>query len=323
MMDMAWLVTGGAGYIGAHVVQKLVASGHEVVVLDETSTGTHRLPPQVTLIQANLTQSQTLHRVFNDYDFQGVVHVAARKQVRESVEKPLFYWRENIGGLTNLLTAMQVHSVKNLVFSSSAAVYGQPSLDSSAMITEDAPCNPINPYGATKLAGEWMAEALTVSDDFKVVALRYFNVGGAGNANLSDEYSYNLIPIVFDALDKNQSPIIFGKDFATPDGTCIRDYVHVEDLADAHVSAVEYVINAEPKFSAINIGTGSGSSVLEVMNMIAKVSGISFEPEYALARKGDPAALVADVSRAKTLLNWESKRTLEDIVRSAWLAKNP
>jgi UDP-glucose 4-epimerase len=168
-----------------------------------------------------------------------------------------------------------------------------------------------------------MAEALTVSDDFKVVALRYFNVGGAGNANLGDEYSYNLIPIVFDALDKNQSPIIFGKDFATPDGTCIRDYVHVEDLADAHVSAVEYVINAEPKFSAINIGTGSGSSVLEVMNMIAKVSGISFEPEYALARKGDPAALVADVSRAKTLLNWESKRTLEDIVRSAWLAKNP
>jgi UDP-glucose 4-epimerase len=168
-----------------------------------------------------------------------------------------------------------------------------------------------------------MAEALTVSDDFKVVALRYFNVGGAGNANLGDEYSYNLIPIVFDALDKNQSPIIFGKDFATPDGTCIRDYVHVEDLADAHVSAVEYVINAEPKFSAINIGTGSGSSVLEVMNMIAKVSGISFEPEYALARKGDPAALVADVSRAKTLLNWKSKRTLEDIVRSAWLAKNP
>ena len=322
-MDMAWLVTGGAGYIGAHVVQKLVASGHEVVVLDETSTGTHRLPPQVTLIQANLTQSQTLHRVFNDYDFQGVVHVAARKQVRESVEKPLFYWRENIGGLTNLLTAMQVHSVKNLVFSSSAAVYGQPSLDSAAMITEDAPCDPINPYGATKLAGEWMAEALTVSDDFKVVALRYFNVGGAGNANLGDEYSYNLIPIVFDALDKNQSPIIFGKDFATPDGTCIRDYVHVEDLADAHVSAVEYVINAEPKFSAINIGTGSGSSVLEVMNMIAKVSGISFEPEYALARKGDPAALVADVSRAKTLLNWKSKRTLEDIVRSAWLAKNP
>jgi UDP-glucose 4-epimerase len=320
---MTWLVTGGAGYIGAHVVQKLVDAGHDVVVLDEATTGTHRLPPQVTLVQANLTQNQTLHRLFNDYDFQGVVHVAARKQVRESVEKPLFYWRENIGGLTNLLTAMQVHSVKNLVFSSSAAVYGQPQLSSDTMIAEDAHCNPINPYGATKLAGEWMAEALTVSDDFKVVALRYFNVGGAGNANLGDEYSYNLIPIVFDALEKNESPIVFGKDFETSDGTCIRDYVHVEDLADAHVSAVEYVSKAEPKFTAINIGTGKGSSVLEVMNMVGKVSGIEFEPKFVQARQGDPAALVADVSRAKALLNWVSKRSLEDIVRSAWLAKNP
>ena len=320
---MTWLVTGGAGYIGAHVVQKLVDAGHDVVVLDEATTGTHRLPPQVTLVQANLTQNQTLHRLFNDYDFEGVVHVAARKQVRESVEKPLFYWRENIGGLTNLLTAMQVHSVKNLVFSSSAAVYGQPQLGSDAMIAENAHCNPINPYGATKLAGEWMAEALTVSDDFKVVALRYFNVGGAGNANLGDEYSYNLIPIVFDALEKNESPIVFGKDFDTLDGTCIRDYVHVEDLADAHVSAVEYVRKAEPKFTAINIGTGKGSSVLEVMNMVAKVSGIEFEPKFVQARQGDPAALVAEVSRAKELLNWVSKRSLEDIVRSAWLAKNP
>ena len=320
---MTWLVTGGAGYIGAHVVQKLVDAGHDVVVLDEATTGTHRLPPQVTLVQANLTQNQTLHRLFNDYDFQGVVHVAARKQVRESVEKPLFYWRENIGGLTNLLTAMQVHSVKNLVFSSSAAVYGQPQLSSNAMIAEDAHCNPINPYGATKLAGEWMAEALTISDDFKVVALRYFNVGGAGNANLGDEYSYNLIPIIFDALEKNESPIVFGKDFETSDGTCIRDYVHVEDLADAHVSAVDYVSKAEPKFTAINIGTGKGSSVLEVMNMVAKVSRIEFEPKFVQARQGDPAALVADVSRAKALLNWVSKRSLEDIVRSAWLAKNP
>ena len=320
---MTWLVTGGAGYIGAHVVQKLVDAGHDVVVLDEATTGTHRLPPQVTLVQANLTQNQTLHRLFNDYDFEGVVHVAARKQVRESVEKPLFYWRENIGGLTNLLTAMQVHSVKNLVFSSSAAVYGQPQLSSNAMIAEDAHCNPINPYGATKLAGEWMTEALTISDDFKVVALRYFNVGGAGNAILGDEYSYNLIPIVFDALEKNESPIVFGKDFDTTDGTCIRDYVHVEDLADAHVSAVEYVSKAEPKFTAINIGTGKGSSVLEVMNMVAKVSGIEFEPKFVQARQGDPAALVADVSRAKELLNWVSKRSLEDIVRSAWLAKNP
>ncbi|MEY3661675.1 MAG: UDP-glucose 4-epimerase GalE [Actinomycetota bacterium] len=320
---MTWLVTGGAGYIGAHVVQKLVDAGHDVVVLDEATTGTHRLPPQVTLVQANLTQNQTLHRLFNDYDFEGVVHVAARKQVRESVEKPLFYWRENIGGLTNLLTAMQVHSVKNLVFSSSAAVYGQPQLSSNAMIAEDAHCNPINPYGATKLAGEWMTEALTISDDFKVVALRYFNVGGAGNAILGDEYSYNLIPIVFDALEKNESPIVFGKDFDTTDGTCIRDYVHVEDLADAHVSAVEYVSKAEPKFTAINIGTGKGSSVLEVMNMVAKVSGIEFEPKIVQARQGDPAALVADVSRAKELLNWVSKRSLEDIVRSAWLAKNP
>jgi UDP-glucose 4-epimerase len=196
------------------------------------------------------------------------LHLAAKKRVGESVERPDYYWQENVGGLQNLLAAMKVHNVKNFVFSSSAAVYGQPDVPPGTLITEETPCAPINPYGATKLEGEVLSRAMAESDGLKVAALRYFNVAGAGRPELGDQYIFNLVPIVFDALERGEQPTVFGDDYSTPDGSCIRDYVHVQDLADAHIAAMDFVEKSDAGFTAINIGTGSGASVFEVLAMI-------------------------------------------------------
>ncbi len=316
---MTWLITGGAGYIGAHVVESTKASGRNVVVLDDLSTGiASRLKPGIPLVQISLQNASDLDRVFNDAEITGVLHLAAKKRVGESVERPDYYWQENVVGLQNLLDAMKRHNVKNFVFSSSAAVYGQPDVPVGSLITEDVECNPINPYGATKLEGEVLSEAMADSDGLKVAALRYFNVAGAGRPELGDQYIFNLVPIVFDALDRGVQPMVFGDDYNTPDGSCIRDYVHVQDLAEAHVAAMDFVERSEPGFTAINIGTGKGASVLEVLNMMQEVTGREISPIHADRRAGDPPALVADVSRAKEILNWSSTRDLRDIVTSAW-----
>jgi UDP-glucose 4-epimerase len=318
---MTWLITGGAGYIGGHVVRETLASGRNVVILDDMSTGiAKRIPNGVTLEQVTLTDAGSVNAVFDRHDITGVLHLAARKQVGESVEKPLYYWDENINGFHNLMEAMAEHSVKNFVFSSSAAVYGQPDLEPGALITEETHCSPINPYGATKLAGEWISEALTKSHGFRVAALRYFNVAGAGSPELGDEFILNLVPIVFDALTKGNQPRVFGNDYATPDGSCVRDYVHVQDLAEAHVAAMDYVEKPDTTFAAINIGTGAGASVFEVLDVMREVTGLEINPIHAERRAGDPPALIADVSKAAQLLNWRSKFDLHDIVTSAWTA---
>jgi UDP-glucose 4-epimerase len=208
--------------------------------------------------------------------------------------------------------------VKNFVFSSSASVYGQPSIPIGTSITEDMSCEPINPYGATKLEGEILSRAMADSDGLKVAALRYFNVAGAGRPELGDQSIFNLVPIVFDALDRSEQPIVFGDDYNTPDGSCIRDYVHVQDIADAHISTMNFVENSDSGFTAINIGTGIGASVYEVLNMIQDVTGFSIDPVIGHRREGDPPALVAGVNLAKELLCWQSSRDLREIVSSAW-----
>ena len=318
---MTWLITGGAGYIGAHVVRETLKSGRQVVILDDMSTGiAARIPEGVSLEQVTLVDKAGVDAVFAKHQISGVLHLAARKQVGESVEKPLYYWDENINGLTHLLGAMKNNGIKNLVFSSSAAVYGEPDIAPDALITEATHCLPINPYGATKLAGEWIASALSTSDDFRVAALRYFNVAGAGSAQLGDQFILNLVPIVFDALTKGDQPRVFGDDYPTPDGSCIRDYVHVQDLAEAHVAAMDYVERPDTTFAAINIGTGRGASVFEVLDMVREVTGLEVNPEHVARRAGDPAALTADVSRAAQLLDWQSKYDLRDIISSAWTA---
>ena len=320
---MTWLITGGAGYIGIHVVESTLASGREVFVIDDLSTGiASRLSSGTSLGKFSLQNRRELERAFGDTEITGVLHLAAKKRVGESVERPDYYWQENVGGLQNLFAAMKVHNVKNFVFSSSAAVYGQPDVPPGTLITEETPCAPINPYGATKLEGEVMSRAMAQSDGLKVAALRYFNVAGAGRPELGDQYTFNLVPIVFNSLERGEQPIVFGNDYSTPDGSCIRDYVHVQDLADAHIAAMDLVERSDAGFTAINIGTGSGASVFEVLAVIQDVTGISVDPIIDKRREGDPAALVADVSFAKEVLGWQSSRNLRDIVTSSWKAWN-
>ncbi|QEU11328.1 MULTISPECIES: UDP-glucose 4-epimerase GalE [Dermabacter] len=314
---MTTLVIGGAGYIGAHVVQLLLERGESVAVVDDLSTGFRNRIGDAPLIEQDVTADgavEVLEREMRERGVKAVIHFAAHKQVGESVEKPEMYWHDNIGGLANVLDAAARAGVRDFVFSSSAAVYGMPDVE---LVDEELECRPINPYGATKYVGEWMLADAERAHGMRTVALRYFNVAGAGSPELADTLVMNLVPIVLDALESGKTPKVFGNDYNTPDGTCIRDYVHVEDLADAHVAALGYLENDEREHRVFNVGTGKGSSVLEVIDAIARAKGVEIEPEMAPRRAGDPARLVCSTERIEKALGWKSSKDLDDIVRSA------
>ena len=444
---MAWLITGGAGYIGAHVVREMRRSGREVVVLDDLSTGRlERLPDDVPLIKGAVGDRRAVRKALRGSTrITGVMHFAARKQVGESVAKPLWYWSQNVGSLQVLLEEMAAAGIDRMVFSSSAAVYGQPDFLQAAQdrITEAAPCVPINPYGATKLSGEWMVGQTAHALGWRALSLRYFNVAGAGSPELGDSAALNLIPMVFQALEEGRRPAVFGADYPTPDGTCIRDYIHVSDLATAHVAAARVVEAPRPSTSsasmrsageriqqagermqqagermqqaaeqaasrlpgaalaaevagqvplaaeaaaeaasqaaarvvelaamrlpgalraaestsgvrgqagdivagmasqvgsmvarvagmddtprlvdhlAVNIGTGRGYSVFEVIESLRDAVGEPFAVDIVARRAGDPAALVASPELAGRLLGWRAEHDLADMTRSAWTA---
>lgn len=318
---MLTLITGGAGYIGGHLSNSLGVNSHPSLSLDDLSSGfIERVSSDTDFFHISLQDITGLRQVFEGASISTVIHLAAKKRVGESVERPDHYWQENVVGFENLLSAMAEFDVKNLLFSSSAAVYGQPDLPMGSLISEKDQCSPINPYGETKLEGERLAQEYATKHGASVIALRYFNVAGAGRKDLGDRFTYNLIPIVFEALDRGEQPVVFGSDYQTPDGTCIRDYVHVQDLADAHITALDLIDKSGPGFDVINIGTGGGASVLEVIDTISDVTGKVIQPRFVERRQGDPASLVADVSKAKEVLNWESKRDLKEIVSSAWEA---
>ena len=319
---MSVLVTGGKGYIGSHVARILSQAGTPVVVVDNLSTGLgSRVSglPAVNLELSDAGSIAALEQIITEHKVTAVVHLAALKQVGESVEKPEEYFLKNLGGQANLLTAMKNTGVKKFVFSSSAASYGVPDVD---LVSEDQTPEPINPYGQTKLIGEWMAQNAQTAWGLSHVSLRYFNVAGAGWPDLADTQKLNLIPIVFAALKAGTKPKVFGTDYPTPDGSCIRDYVHVMDLAKAHVAALDYLDQDNREFSVFNVGTGSGSSVLEVIAQIRKTTGIDFESELAPRRAGDPPRLIADVSRINKVMKWKSENSLVEIVESAWQALN-
>jgi len=311
-----WLVIGGAGYIGAHVVKSLLENSYEVVVVDDLSTGLERkIPKNVKFYKINISNTLELTNILRNEKIEGVIHLAAKKAVGESVLNPSLYYQENIGGLISLLEAMSHADVKKIVYSSSAAVYGTPKED---RVSEEAATNPESPYGETKLVGEWLLKADQQARNIKWVSLRYFNVVGAGGDELGDTGVNNLIPMVFSAISRNESPQIFGNDYATKDGTCIRDYIHVEDLAFAHVLAAKKL--TENYSEILNIGTGQGYSVKEVMDLIEKVIGKKINYEYVGRRSGDPAQTIADPSKALKDLNWKAKLDLEEMISSSWNA---
>ena len=312
-----WLVTGGAGYIGSHVIRALQAAGMHAVVIDDLSHGlARRVPEGVPLVQARIQDREAVATAIRKHDVSGVIHLAALKAAGESVEKPLEYFTENVGGMIDLLEVMKAEGVRNLVYSSSAAVYGTPAENP---VCEDAPLVPENPYGETKVVGEWLARDCGVAWDLSWVALRYFNVAGAGNDDLGDNSVNNLIPMVFAALDEVRRPQIFGDDYPTPDGTCIRDYIHVVDLAEAHVAAARLCEDGQAA-DVFNVGRGQGSSVREVMDVISGVIGTDVNAEVAPRRPGDPPATFAATDAIRERLDWSSSHELEDMVSSAWRA---
>ncbi|HVT65118.1 MAG TPA: UDP-glucose 4-epimerase GalE [Mycobacteriales bacterium] len=312
----SWLVTGGAGYIGSHIVKALRDRSEPVVVIDDLSTGTADRVGDATLVRGSVLDADLVAATIRDYDVGGIIHVAARKQVGESVERPLFYYRENVVGTLNLLEAAVAAGVQSFVFSSSCSTYGMPDVD---QVTEDTPFAPMSPYGETKVVGEWMSRATAVNSDLRVISLRYFNVAGARSPEFGDPAVLNLIPMALKALTNGEAPKIFGDDYPTPDGTCIRDYVHVADIADAHVAALEHLNNGGGS-ATYNIGRGEGSSVREVLAMVADITGIRTEPVVVPRRPGDPARIIANVDRIQADLGWTSRYGLQGIIESAWSA---
>ncbi|WP_320783705.1 UDP-glucose 4-epimerase GalE [Streptomyces sp. CRN 30] len=315
---MNWLITGGAGFIGAHVVRAMRAAGERVVVFDDLSTGdSGNVPEDVPLVVGTVLDRAALDAAIREHAVTGVVHIAAKKQVAESVEQPLHYYRENVTGLETVLAAVADAGVKRFVFSSSAAVYGMPDVD---LVTEETPCVPMNPYGETKLVGEWMVRAAGRAHGIGSVSLRYFNVAGAASAELADRGVFNLVPMVFERLEAGEAPRVFGDDYATPDGTCVRDFIHVEDIASAHLAAARRLADdPEGTELTLNIGRGEGVSVNEMIDRICKITGQGdVRPEVGPRRPGDPARVVAAADRIRTELGWSARYGVDEMIESAW-----
>lgn len=316
---MTWLVTGGAGYIGSHVVRAMSEADVPVVVIDDLSTGLERfVPPTVPLVRGTLLDGPLVARTLDEHRVSGVIHIAGFKYAGVSVQRPLHTYEQNISAMVTLLKAMDTVGVDKVVFSSSAATYGTPDVD---IVTEQTPTAPESPYGVSKLVGEWMIRDAARASGLQHTSLRYFNVVGSGSADLFDVSPHNLFPLVFDMLCRGETPRVNGADYPTPDGTCVRDYIHVADLALAHVAAAGRLAASAPIEPFYNLGSGSGTSVREIMTTIRHVTGFDFEPVIGPRRPGDPARIVASGDLAARDLDWQMRHSLEEMVRSAWIAR--
>ena len=321
---MTWLVTGGAGYIGSHVVRALVADGIPAVVIDDLSSG-HRsfVRGEVPFYEGSILQRELLDQIFTEHKINGVVHLAGFKYAGVSVSQPLHTYTQNVTGMVTLLWSMAAHGVAKFVFSSSAAVYGTPATD---LVSEQELTHPESPYGESKLIGEWLLRdqaRATASDPapLRHTSLRYFNVVGSGYDDLRDTSPHNLFPVIFERLVAGEVPYINGDDYSTPDGTCVRDYVHVTDLAISHVAAAEALEANQALQPVYNLGSGSGLSVREIMDAAARVTGIEFTPQIRPRRPGDPARIVATGDLAARDLDWKMRHSVDEMVASAWAAR--
>jgi UDP-glucose 4-epimerase len=317
---MAWMVTGGAGYIGSHVVRAFEDVGLDVVVVDDLSSG-HRefVHDGVPFVEGSIVDTDLMERTLREHEVEGVVHLAGYKYAGVSVDRPLHTYTQNVTGTVNLLEAMERTGADKMVFSSSAATFGTPDVD---VVTEETETRPESPYGESKLIGEWVIRDQGRARGLRHTSLRYFNVVGSGADDLYDTSPHNLFPIVFEKLLAGETPQINGDDYDTPDGTCVRDYVHVSDLAVSHVAAAQRLTAGDELRPVYNLGSGTGCSVAEIMNAIRTVTGIDFTPHIGPRRPGDPARIVATGEAAARDLDWKMRHDLEDMVRSAWQARS-
>ncbi|MBK8077516.1 MAG: UDP-glucose 4-epimerase GalE [Kineosporiaceae bacterium] len=322
-----WLVTGGAGYIGSHVTRKLRESGRRVVVLDDLSSG-HRqfvgdigdaADAGIRFVEGSVVDPAAVDAAIGAFDepVRGVVHLAGYKYAGVSVQRPLHTYTQNVTAMQVLLERLAAHEVSRLVFSSSAATFGTPDVD---LVTETTPTRPESPYGESKLIGEWLIRDVARVSALTHTSLRYFNVVGSGYADLYDSSPHNLFPLVLKALTEGRTPSVNGTDYPTPDGSCVRDYVHVDDLALAHVAAAEALEAGRVLEPVYNLGSGDGSSVIQIMDAVRRVTGIEFTPERRDRRPGDPARIVATGELAARDLGWANRHSLDDMVASAWAA---
>jgi UDP-glucose 4-epimerase len=311
---MTWLVTGGAGYIGAHVIRELFSANEEIVVLDDLSTGiSANVPKNIEFIEGSIIDANIIKATLEKYSISGIINLAALKSVAESELYPERYESINHVGVRTLIEESKKFGVKYFIQSSTAAVYGN---SKSGFVSEGDKTIPISQYGLTKSKAEDALNEAIDSNSLVGVSLRYFNVLGSATPELKDRSTANIVPMVLESLSMNKAPRIFGDDYTTYDGTCIRDYVHVEDIARAHALAVMKLRTSNlPK--AINIGTGTGYSVREIMTEILKQSRSTLEPVVVDRRQGDPAILVAKVSLAKGVLGFEAKKTLEEMISTS------
>ncbi|MEW6213891.1 MAG: UDP-glucose 4-epimerase GalE [Nitrospirota bacterium] len=315
---MKVLVTGGAGYIGSHIVKALGEKGHDIIVYDNLSYGHEWAVLYGRLIKGDLADKELLDTTFKSEGFDAVIHLAAFVVVEESVREPLKYYRNNFVNTLNLIESCIKHNVTRFIFSSSAAVYGIPE---KVPVTEESPLLPINPYGSSKVMVERVLSDISMSNDFRYVSLRYFNVAGAdplSRIGQARKDATHLITISLrTALGIKTHLDIFGTDYPTYDGTCIRDYIHVDDLSDAHILALEYLTSGSSRI--YNCGYGHGYSVKEVVEKVKNVTGIDFSVRYVGRRPGDPPILIADASRLKEELGWKPKYDdLDYIIKTAW-----
>ncbi|MFA5871124.1 MAG: UDP-glucose 4-epimerase GalE [Parcubacteria group bacterium] len=316
---MKILVVGGAGYIGSIAVKNLLANNHEVVIFDNLSTGFERLiNKNAEFIKGDLLNPRDLETVFKSNEIDVVMHFAAYSLVGESVENPQKYFTNNISGSLGLFRAMLASGVKKFIFSSTAAIFGEPE---KVPIEENDPKNPTNPYGVSKLAIENILDAYDHAYGLKSICLRYFNAAGAdpeGNFGEMHNPETHLIPLALKAAKGTREGIqIYGTDYPTPDGTCVRDYIHVEDLIDAHILALDY-LEKENKSERFNLGSENGYSVKEVIAKCQEITGIDFKVEETDRRPGDPPVLVASSQKIRKILGWKAKYSLKDIIRDAW-----
>ena len=321
---MSWLVTGGAGYIGAHVVRALAGAGMTPVVLDDLSSGQASfVPGDVAFVEGSILDRDLVERTLREHGVTGVIHVAGFKYAGVSVQRPLHTYSQNVEGTRVILEAMEAAGVTNMVFSSSAAVFGTPDVP---LVVEETEKRPASPYGESKLIGEWLLRDQAVATagtdrPLRHTSLRYFNVVGSADPTVYDVSPHNLFPIVFEALLAGNTPRINGDDYDTPDGTTVRDYVHVGDIALAHVAAAQRLEAGEPIEAAYNLGSGDGLSVRQIMEAMARVTGIDFVPEIAPRRPGDPDRIVATGELAARDLDWRMRHSVDEMVRSGWEAR--